>query len=79
MCATERYFTNPIVNVQFFAGTTRVGVSTNSPYSCILWRNVGPGAYSLTAVATESTGATVTSAPVNITVTTNPPPVFWGR
>ena len=79
VCATERYFTNPIVNVQFFAGTNSVGVATNSPYSCIVWRNVGPGAYSLTAVATESTGATVTSAPVNITVTTNPPPVFWGR
>ena len=79
VCSTERYFTNPIVNVQFFAGTNSVGITTNTPYSCILWRNVAPGAYSLTAVATESTGATVTSLPININVVTNPPPLLWGR
>jgi hypothetical protein len=76
VCAVERYFTNPVVSVQFFAGTNSIGVSTNSPSSCILWK-AGPGVYSLTAVATQSTSATVTSPPITITVVTNPPPTFW--
>ncbi len=54
-----------------------LGMTTNTPYSCVVWTNVAPGACSLTAVAMESTGATVTSAPVNITVKTNQPPPFW--
>jgi hypothetical protein len=77
VCAVERYFTNPIVNVQFFAGTNSIGSTTNSPSSCIHWPNVGPGAYSLTATATDSQGAMVTSAAVNIMVVTNLP-TWWG-
>jgi hypothetical protein len=73
VCASERHFTNPIVSVQFFAGTNSLGVATNSPHSCILWSQAPPGAYTLTAVATEGTSTTVTSAPVNITVVTNRP------
>jgi hypothetical protein len=74
VCAVERNFTNPVVNVQFYAGTNQIGISTNSPSSCILWSGVPVGTYSLTATATDSTGATLTSPPVSITVTTNRPP-----
>jgi hypothetical protein len=44
----------------------------NSPFTTV-WTNVPPGAYLLTAVATDNTGLQTTSAPVNITVTTNLP------
>jgi len=77
VCAAERYFTNPVVNVSFLAGTNVLGMTTNTPYSCIVWKNVAAGTYSLTAVAMEQNGMTVTSAPVNITVKTNRPPPIW--
>ncbi len=44
----------------------------NNPY-WIIWPNVPPGAYALTAVATDNAGLQTTSAVVNITVTTNLP------
>lgn len=74
VCAFERNFTNPIVNVQFFAGTNIVGTTSNAPFSCIDWSQVQPGTYSLTAAATDSMGNTVTSAAVGITVTAGPGP-----
>lgn len=76
VCAFEEFFTNPIVMVQFFAGTNGIGTSTSSPYSCIVWSNVPPGAYTLKAVATDKASITATSAPVNINVVTNPPPIW---
>ena len=69
----EWNFTNPVVNVQFFAGTNNVGATTNSPLSNIVWSNAPAGTYKLTALATDSSSLTVTSAPVSITVTTNQP------
>jgi hypothetical protein len=76
VCAVERYFTNPVVNVQFFSGTNSLGMTTNTPSSCILWSNVPPGSYSLTAAATDSMGSKVTSAPATFTVVTNAPPAW---
>jgi len=65
-----------IAKVEFFNGTTSLGVDVSSPYSFI-WNNVSAGSYALTVVATDNTGLTTTSSVVNITVTSvnNPPSV----
>jgi subtilisin family serine protease/PKD repeat protein len=57
-----------IARVEFFRGTTSLGVDTTSPYS-VTWTNAPFGSYSLTAVATDNRGATTTSAPVTVKVT----------
>jgi hypothetical protein len=60
-----------ITNVQFFAGTNKVGEVSASPWTAF-WSNVVSGAYVLTAVAADNTGATTLSAPVSISVTVPP-------
>jgi acid phosphatase type 7 len=57
-----------VVKVEFFAGTTKLGEKTNSPYG-LTWASPPVGAYTLVAVATDDDGTKGTSAPVNITVT----------
>jgi chitinase len=57
-----------VSKVEFFQGSTSIGVDTTSPYS-ITWSNVAAGSYTLKAVATDNAGATGTSATVSITVT----------
>ena len=44
----------------------------NNPFA-IVWTNVAPGAYALTAVATDNAGLQTTSAAVNLTVTASLP------
>ena len=56
-----------ISKVDFFAGSVLVGTDNSSPYQ-VTWTNASAGAHSLTAVATDNSGATTTSSPVNITV-----------
>ncbi|SDQ95929.1 chitinase [Pseudoxanthomonas sp. CF125] len=56
-----------VAQVQFFRGSTSLGVDTSSPYS-ISWSNVAAGSYAIKAVATDNAGATGTSALANITV-----------
>jgi RHS repeat-associated protein len=58
---------NAITKVEFFAGSTKIGQATATPYQ-ILWSDVAAGSYVLTAKATDASGATATSAPRNITV-----------
>jgi hypothetical protein len=76
---------NVVRTVQYFSGTTSIGIvsntsnvlltnSTQSNPFYLTWSNVLAGSYSLTALATDSAGHTATSAPVNITVTNQPPP-----
>ena len=60
-----------VASVAFYASGALIGTDTTSPFS-VSWPNVAAGSYSLTAVATDNSGATTTSAPVAITVT--PPP-----
>ncbi len=82
ICAVSMNFTDAVTSVEFFAGNDSLGTVTNQPlwgmyprFSCLTWSNAAPGAYSLTAVATDLAGLSVTSAPVEITVVTDLPPV----
>jgi parallel beta-helix repeat protein len=61
-----------ITQVQFYSGATLLGEITAPPYS-FLWTNVGEGSYSLSAQAVYNAGSAVTSAPVNMTVTSTLP------
>jgi hypothetical protein len=56
-----------VSKVEFYAGTTLLGQDTSSPFS-FNWTNVAAGTYSLTAKATDNTGATLVSSPVSIKV-----------
>jgi Bacterial Ig domain/Calx-beta domain len=76
-----------ISNVEFFAGATDLGSGTPVVLDPLVgggvsglvylfnWTtNVSPGNYPLTAVATDNSGASTTSAIVNISVLQGPPP-----
>jgi autotransporter-associated beta strand protein len=65
-----------ISQIVFYQGTTPLGTSTTSPYG-VIWSSVPTGSYVLTAVATDSTGLSMTSSPVNITVTTAIAALTW--
>lgn len=56
-----------VTNVSFYAGTRLLGSSSGSPFS-FQWTNPAPGSYTLLAIATDNSGLTGTSAPVNITL-----------
>jgi regulation of enolase protein 1 (concanavalin A-like superfamily) len=75
MAASAADSDGTVSRVEFYQGTTLLGTDTTSPYS-YTWSNAPAGTYSLTARATDNTGATTTSAAVSVTVngTTNPPP-----
>jgi uncharacterized protein (DUF2141 family) len=78
ICSVTRHFPDRVASVQYFAGTTSLGVFTNGPSFCFHWTNVPPGAYTLTATAIDVAGTNnVTSPPVGITIKTNQPPVWW--
>src|SRR2546425_7941951 len=71
--AEDRFF----VKVEFFEGANSLGFGTFEPSTCpapycpyfaLTWSNVPPGQYTLTAVATDSAGASSRSDPANITV-----------
>jgi hypothetical protein len=62
-----------IVKVDFYAGSTVIGTDSMAPYS-ITWTGAPAGSYSLTAIATDSRGATSRSAAVNIGVNAIPAP-----
>ena len=77
--------TSAVQTVQFFAGTTSLGVVTNTAGApstngtsgslyAVAWPNVGSGSYELRAVATDVTGLSATSSVVKITVTNAPTP-----
>lgn len=56
-----------IAQVEFFRGTSSLGIDTSAPYS-VIWSNAAAGSYSLTAVAKDNAGATTTSTAVGVTV-----------
>lgn len=59
-----------IARVEFYAGATLIGTDTTAPYS-ISWTPASAGTYSLTARATDNSGATTTSAAVAVTASTS--------
>jgi regulation of enolase protein 1 (concanavalin A-like superfamily) len=65
-----------VTKVEFYNGGALLGSDTVAPYS-FAWNNVPGGSYTLTAKATDNLGATTTSAPVGITVTTSGVPPPW--
>jgi hypothetical protein len=65
-----------VSDVEFFSNGSLIGQDSSAPYA-FTWSSVSSGAYTLKARALFDGGSsTVTSAPVNITVT--PAPVFTG-
>jgi autotransporter-associated beta strand protein len=68
--------TNTVNQIVFFQGTTPLGTSTSSPFG-VTWSSVPAGNYVLTAIATDSLGLSITSSPVNITVSAPPTAVTW--
>lgn len=56
-----------ISKVEFYNGTTLLGSDAISPYT-YSWTNVAAGTYSITAQATDNSGATTTSEAVSVTV-----------
>jgi 2',3'-cyclic-nucleotide 2'-phosphodiesterase (5'-nucleotidase family) len=57
-----------VKSVDYYAGATKLGTSTNAPFS-FSFANAPVGPHILTAVAIDNLGLTSTSAPVNVTVT----------
>lgn len=56
-----------VSKVEFYAGTTKLGEDTSSPYE-LVWNGAALGSYTLTARATDNEGATGTSTSVAISV-----------
>ena len=61
-----------VSKVEFFRGTTSLGVDTSAPYA-VTWANATAGTHAFKAVATDNQGASTTSATSTITVTGTPP------
>ena len=62
-----------VVRVDFYDGSTLIGSSTGPQYS-ILWTAGAVGQHNLSAMATDNSGATTTSAAVAVTVSAVLPP-----
>jgi len=59
-----------IANVQLFANGTSLGAALTVPPYRVSWNPAAPGAYVLTALATDTLGVQTTSTPVSVTVST---------
>src|SRR5262249_10552353 len=71
ICAVATDLDGLVTTVEFFNGTNSLGIRTNNPTSagprnpfCLVWSNVPPGDYVLTAEATDNAGDSTTSEPV---------------
>ena len=62
MSATANDSDGTIDTVDFYRGSTLLFSDTSSPYTWT-WSNVAVGNYTVTAIASDNSGATATSAP----------------
>ncbi|MDB6065209.1 MAG: hypothetical protein JWR26_1417, partial [Pedosphaera sp.] len=67
LSASAAALNNAVAEVDFYANGSLLGSVTNSPFT-LTFTGLAAGAYSLTAVALDTTGLSATSAPVSITV-----------
>ncbi|MBC7485710.1 MAG: T9SS type A sorting domain-containing protein [Cytophagaceae bacterium] len=58
-----------VSKVEFYSGTTLLFTDNSSPYS-YSWSNIAAGTYSISAKATDNSGATSSSSAVSVTVNT---------
>jgi Bacterial Ig domain/Glucodextranase, domain B len=73
LTATATDSDGTVTRVEFLQGSTVIGTASASPFTST-WTNVPAGMYTLTARATDSGGATISSVPVSIVVDANAPP-----
>jgi hypothetical protein len=59
-----------VIKVEFYSGSEKLIELTSAPYSYI-WKDVEPGTYSITAIATDNLNASTTSSPVELVVESN--------
>lgn len=62
-----------VTKVDFYNGATKIGTDTTAPYS-FAWTNVAVGTYTITAKATDNSGAVTTSAAITVKVNANVAP-----
>ncbi|HEY8877116.1 MAG TPA: Ig-like domain-containing protein, partial [Roseateles sp.] len=74
LSATATDSDGSIAKVEFFDGTTSLGVATSAPYT-LSW-TATLGSHTFTAQATDNVGAQTTSAPVSITISSGANVVF---
>jgi len=61
-----------VSKVEFLNGSTLLGTDTTSPYN-LSWNNVAAGIYTITAKATDNTGAATTSSAIDVVVNASQP------
>ena len=71
--ATAADIDGAVTQVAFYNGTSLLGIDTIAPFT-FSWTNVPAGDYSLTAIATDDSGATTTSGAAAIRVVAPPSP-----
>jgi hypothetical protein len=67
LSATVAASTGSVTNVAFYRNSILIANVTNAPYN-FTWSNVLANNFTLTAVATDDSGASTVSSPINITV-----------
>jgi hypothetical protein len=77
LSATASDSDGSVTQVAFYAGSSLLVTDTASPYT-FSWSNVPVGNYSLTAVATDNSGASTTSGAVIVHVVTPPASTPFG-
>ncbi|MEO5699092.1 MAG: Ig-like domain-containing protein [Casimicrobiaceae bacterium] len=73
LVATATRVGGAIGKVEFFDGATLIATRTSTPFA-FAWSGAAVGTHTLTAKATDSLGASATSAPVSISVIANRKP-----